>query len=266
MWLVCVDAYSQYPYVTQMKTTTTADTIMALSAIFAIEGLRETLVSDNGPQLTADLFKKFCAGNGIRHITSAPFHPASNGLAERFVRTFKAAMLKNIQDGLPISAALIKYLSTYRSVPNAAGKTPVQLLHGRTVRTLLSQTLPITHKQNESKQYDSPKFKPSQPVYFRNYSRGSKWVKGHIDRVLGKMMYVVDTPKERYEELPLAKSYPDVAIQKRLSGAERVVERSSNAAADPSTSLRELSVAEPLRRSERNRKPVDRFEAEDFRK
>ncbi|XP_036322108.1 uncharacterized protein LOC118736115 [Rhagoletis pomonella] len=48
MWLVCVDAYSQYPYVTQMKTTTTADTIIAISAIFAIEGLPETIVSDNG--------------------------------------------------------------------------------------------------------------------------------------------------------------------------------------------------------------------------
>ncbi|XP_036347641.1 uncharacterized protein K02A2.6-like [Rhagoletis pomonella] len=74
MWLVCVDPYSQYPYVTQMKTTTTADTIMALSAIFAIEGLPETLVSDNGPQLTADLFKKILCRQWHKayHISSFP--------------------------------------------------------------------------------------------------------------------------------------------------------------------------------------------------
>ncbi|XP_036346978.1 uncharacterized protein K02A2.6-like [Rhagoletis pomonella] len=272
MWLVCVDAYSQYPYVTQLKTTTTTDTLMALSAIFAIEGLPETLVSDNGPQLTADLFKQFCAKNGIKHVTSAPFHPASNGLAERFVRTFKTAMVKNLQDGLSIPAALIKYLSTYRSMPNAEGKTPAQLLHGRAVRTLLSQALPITQSTPNNKA--NAKFKPSQLVYMRNYARGPKWIKGCIDRVLGKMTYIVHSPmgyqkrhqnqlKERNEDRPTAQPFFDATVHKHSSCAVNPAERNIT---EQSTSLHESPAAEPLRRSERNRNPVDRFMVEDFQK
>jgi len=56
------------------------------------------VVSDNGPQLTADTFEEFCKQHGIKHITTAPFHPASNGLAERFVQMFKLTVIKNIND------------------------------------------------------------------------------------------------------------------------------------------------------------------------
>ncbi|XP_053968616.1 uncharacterized protein K02A2.6-like [Anastrepha ludens] len=43
MWLICVDAFSQFPFIAQLTTTTTADTISALAAIFATEGIPKTL-------------------------------------------------------------------------------------------------------------------------------------------------------------------------------------------------------------------------------
>ncbi|XP_030368972.1 uncharacterized protein K02A2.6-like [Scaptodrosophila lebanonensis] len=99
MWLICVDAYSQFPFVTELSSTTSQSTIAALTDIFAIEGYPKTLVSDNGPQLTSETFKDFCNKHGITHITTAPFHPASNGLAERFVQTFKTSVAKKSPRG-----------------------------------------------------------------------------------------------------------------------------------------------------------------------
>ena len=47
------------------------------------------LVSDNGPKLRTEEFEQFLTRNGIKHITSAPFHPATNGLADHFDESFK---------------------------------------------------------------------------------------------------------------------------------------------------------------------------------
>ena len=49
-------------------------------------GVIQELVSDNGPQFTSVEFKECLQGNGIKHTRSAPYHPATNGQAERFVK------------------------------------------------------------------------------------------------------------------------------------------------------------------------------------
>ncbi|XP_036340020.1 uncharacterized protein K02A2.6-like [Rhagoletis pomonella] len=192
MWLTCVDAYSQFPFVTQMPSTTTENTITALSAIFAIEGYPKTLVSDNGPQLISDVFQQFCKLHGIAHNTIAPFHPASNGLAERFVQSFKTSVSKNIQDGLPTKSAVLRYLASYRFAPNLNGKTPAELLHGRPVRTLLSQLFEHPRKATTNQKHIT-KYEKNQKVYARNYAKGEKWVEAIINRKVGNMMYIVQT-------------------------------------------------------------------------
>lgn len=81
MFLVVVDALSKWPEVIM---STSEQTINALQSLFARVGLPEQLVSDNEPQFTSYQFLK---GNRVKHILSAPYHSASNGLAERFVQT-----------------------------------------------------------------------------------------------------------------------------------------------------------------------------------
>ncbi|XP_037958915.1 uncharacterized protein K02A2.6-like [Teleopsis dalmanni] len=270
MWLICVDAFSQFPFVVQLSTTTTVDTISALSSIFSLEGIPETIVSDNGPQFTAEAFKHFCSKLGIKHITTAPFHPASNGLAERFVRSFKTAVQKNIDDGLSLKFAVSKYLATYRAMPNAEGKSPAELLHGRPVRTLLSQLFESPRKHLEASKRKM-KFSLKQPVFARNYARGEKWIKGVIVKQLGKMVYRVNTSfgyiKRHVNQLK-TRSSSDLSSQPIFEFAPNFIN-----ATPPSSSQSTLMPSEErstevvqLRKSGRIRKDVIRFESDDFRK
>jgi len=58
---------------------TSSVTIDKMRTTFAALGLPEILVTDNDPAFTSGEFEKFVKGNGIRHVKTAPYHPASNG-------------------------------------------------------------------------------------------------------------------------------------------------------------------------------------------
>ncbi|PIO54818.1 integrase core domain protein, partial [Teladorsagia circumcincta] len=88
-YLVIVDAYSKWPEIIQMNSITTSATIRVLTKVFAQFGNPQTLITDNGTQFTSTTFANFCRRRGIKHVRSPPFHPQSNGQAERFVDTFK---------------------------------------------------------------------------------------------------------------------------------------------------------------------------------
>ena len=90
-FLVIVDAHSKWPEVFPMNKTTTAKTIELLRTVFARNGLPEQIVLDNGPQFNSTEFENFMKESGITHFRSAPYHPATKWLAERFLRTFKKA-------------------------------------------------------------------------------------------------------------------------------------------------------------------------------
>ena len=70
-------------------------------------------MTNNGPQFTAAAFGIFTKLNGIRHTRVAPYHPASNGEAERFVQTFKHAMKVATQDDGSLQAKLAHFLFQY---------------------------------------------------------------------------------------------------------------------------------------------------------
>ena len=87
MFLVVVDAHSKWPEVIPVSSTTSSSTIGVLRDLFARFGIPEEIVSDNGTQFVSEDFQAFIRSNGIRHITSALYHPATNGLADRAVQT-----------------------------------------------------------------------------------------------------------------------------------------------------------------------------------
>lgn len=90
-FLIIVDAHSKWSEVYEMTSTTSANTISVLRHVFNAHGLPLQLVSDNGPQFVSVEFAQFLKANGVKHIRSSPYHPSSNGLAERFKQAMKAA-------------------------------------------------------------------------------------------------------------------------------------------------------------------------------
>ena len=79
--------------------------------LFAKFSLPETIVTNNGAGFVSQEFEAFHASNGIKHITSEPYHPASNGLAERAVQIVKRGM-KKVTSGT-MNTRLAKVLFTY---------------------------------------------------------------------------------------------------------------------------------------------------------
>ena len=65
--------------------------------------------------------------NGIKHIKTSPYYPASNGAVERLVQTFKKAMMLKVQKGGTISQLLSSFLLSYRTTPHTTNVTPAEL-------------------------------------------------------------------------------------------------------------------------------------------
>ena len=136
--MVILDAYSKWAEVQMMGSNTqTTRTIEVLRGIFASYGLPEQLVSDNGPQFVSEEFRRFTREYGIKHIRSAPYHPATNGAAERFMQKFKMAMKTNADR--TISHRLANFLLAYRTTPHVTTNVePCMLFLKRPLRTRLT--------------------------------------------------------------------------------------------------------------------------------
>ncbi len=76
MFLVIIDSHYKWIEAFNTSSATSAAVIEELRPLFACFGLPETIVSDNGTCFVSTEFEDFLATNGIRHVTSAPYHPA----------------------------------------------------------------------------------------------------------------------------------------------------------------------------------------------
>ena len=122
-----MDAHSKWLEVVPVPNLTSQTTIDTFRSIFATHGLPELLVSDNGPSFTSAEFQEFMKWNGIRHITSVPYHPASNELAERAVQTFKTALKKNTPTDVATSLVPV---STPDNTPQHNWSLPSRAING----------------------------------------------------------------------------------------------------------------------------------------
>ena len=116
------------------------------------------MVTDNGPQFTSREFAVFMRANGVKHIKCSPYHPSSNGAAERLVQTFKRSLKVADKQGKSVSQRLCEFLLSYRNTPHSTtNEAPSMLFLKRQLRTCLDLLRPNVQVTVENKQAQQKK-------------------------------------------------------------------------------------------------------------
>ncbi|CAL9686186.1 unnamed protein product [Knipowitschia caucasica] len=286
MFMIVVDAYSKWLEVFKMAKITSSATISRLRRLFASYGLPEQIVTDNATTFMSEEFQLFMKRNGILHTTGAPRHPATNGLAERYVATFKAGMKKLDGEDLNVEDKVSHFLLRYRRTPNSAtGESPADLHLKRHVRLRLDFLRPniamrVRRRQYQQKEeHDSRaterQFDVDDPVYLRNTAGDKpKWIPGVVTQQTGPVSYRVqgETTDQVYRRHgdQLRPRYPQEVSDPEPLGATQSADQESNLAGPVSTAPAPqpftLDQPEPpdpetvtLRRSERTARRPSRY-------
>ena len=279
MFLLVINAYSKWLDIHVTNATSLEATINLLRKSFASLGLPEVLVSDNAPNFTSQEFEVFTKKNSIKHVRTPPYHPASNGLVERAVQTFKEGMRKQ-KDGT-VETKLSRFLFKYRITPHSStGTSPAELIYGRRLLSHLDCILPDLkkkvrdvqqkQKQNHDRHARNRVFQLDDLVYVKSYGSGKTWEKGKVIGKLGETMYTVlmdngrcvrkhsDQLKIRVESDGVELNDDDDEIDIPLPSEKDSNDVNVDARSDTPSPAQPDDVVAP-RRSDRQRRPPDRY-------
>lgn len=102
-------------------------------------GIPEVIQIDRGTNITSILFKRVTRQLGVRHMTTSPYHPQSQGTLERFHATLKSMVRAHCTERqtdwdkeLPFALFAIR-----DSIQESLGYTPFELVYGREMRNPL---------------------------------------------------------------------------------------------------------------------------------
>ncbi len=146
-------------------------------------------------------FNEFLKRQGVKHIVSAPYHPTTNGLAERAVQVVKRGLRKESTGSLRDKLANV--LFAYRlTAQSTTGQAPSELLLGRRPRSRLDLLKPNSAErveQQQRKQIEQHNahardrsFSSGDRVFVKNYQRGDHWLPGVIHDKTGPVSFRVN--------------------------------------------------------------------------
>ena len=138
--LVVVDHFTRYvqAYVTNNHTAHTTARVL-YNNFFSVFGFPQKLLSDQGTEFTGDVIAAMCKLLGIEKIRTTPYHPQTNGSAERVHQTLqrmisKLDLEKRRKWPEHVGSVLITYNATRSQV---TGYSPYFLMFERRLRLLL---------------------------------------------------------------------------------------------------------------------------------
>ena len=161
---VVVDYFSRFFEVRFLTHTSSARTINCLEDIFAVHGLPVSLKTDNAPNLTSAEIKDYLRDCGIRHHTSIPLWPQSNGEVEQQNRSLLKYLKIVHSQGRNMRTELHKFLFAYRTTPHSTtGMAPAEMLFRRRIRSKLPEVQLTDSTENTSDvDFEAARLKDSQ--------------------------------------------------------------------------------------------------------
>jgi hypothetical protein len=186
-WLLILDSKSKFADIQDMGDSTNAtSTINALEDCFTKYGYCDFAVTDNGPPFSSREFQEYLKERNIQHISIAPYHPSSNGLAERLVRSFKDSMKKLVDEGNTPKEALQIFLKNYNyTIHSSTSKIPAEEMFGRNIKNDLAKI----HPRNLI-EVEHSKFKINEHIWIR-LRKSDKWSPAVVTSVVSNKTYNV---------------------------------------------------------------------------
>ena len=86
---IIIDNLSKYAFVELIPTKSASDVLEVFMKYVNIRGKPKILLTDNGKEFINNSFKRYLEINNIEHRHTRPYNPKCNGIAERFIQTFK---------------------------------------------------------------------------------------------------------------------------------------------------------------------------------
>ncbi|KAK3924660.1 Retrovirus-related Pol polyprotein from transposon 412 [Frankliniella fusca] len=138
--LVAVEAFSGWPVVVPLYKQTADEIAQALiTHVFSIFGAPQSLLTDQGKAFDSTLFQEIMELYQIKKLRTTAFHPATNGKAERWIKTLKQHLMMLVEQDRDNWPKYLPFIAqAYRNLPHSSHKfSPYEVMFGAAMRSPL---------------------------------------------------------------------------------------------------------------------------------
>jgi len=142
--LMVIDTLTRYLFAYPLKSPSAEEVCAALrDGFFNDHSVPAVILSDNGSHFANEIMATMCRIGGIDKRWSSPYHPQTNGLAERVIGTVKEKLSLNVNEASTDWVhRLPSIVSSYRkSFHEGIGMSPHMALFGHQPRSWLDRLL-----------------------------------------------------------------------------------------------------------------------------